>query len=128
MVKATLSCSKPEGLEVFFRSIPLNETIVISFKEHITPKKYLDGVDDEHILKYEIYVFDQIGFEKTQLTKTKYTRVVSYRFIKQKWPNILNILYSVYYLHITFFFVLSIFTINIAWSDTKYIYSTVCEL
>jgi hypothetical protein len=108
--------------------MPLNETIVISFKEHITPKKYLDGVDDEHILKYEIYVFDQIGFEKTQLTKTKYTRVVSYRFIKQKWPNILNILYSVYYLHITFFFVLSIFTINIAWSDTKYIYSTVCEL
>jgi hypothetical protein len=77
VVKATLSCSKPEGLEVFFRSMPLNETIVISFKEHITPKKYLDGVDDEHILKYEIYVFDQIGFEKTQLTKTKYTRVVS---------------------------------------------------
>lgn len=126
MVRATLSCSKPEGLEVFFRSITLNETIVISFKEHITPKKYLDGVDDEQILKYEIYVFDQIGFEKTQLTKTKYTRVVSYRFIKQKWPNILNILYSVY-LHI-FFFALSIFTINIAWFDTKYIYSTVCEL
>lgn len=84
MVRATLSCSKPEGLEVFFRSIPLNEIIVISFKEHITPKKYLDEVDDEQILKYEIYVFDQIGFEKTQLTKTKYTRVVSYRFIKQK--------------------------------------------
>ena len=88
MVRATLSCSKPEGLEVFFRSITLNETIVISFKEHITPKKYLDGVDDEQILKYEIYVFDQIGFEKTQLTKTKYTRVVSYRFMSICKPQI----------------------------------------